>query len=153
MTESDIDRSVAVIRALLTEDFDTYRQLNSELDRTANKSFAAVLGAAFVEAANRQFGETSNVSDIIRFVAEARATYTRTGERVEAEDAERMIRAALGEDHLVDNMGGRAMGAAQTAMLFAMVRDSSASPEQIDDLLGIAKDRVASYFERNPGQK
>ena len=153
MTDSDVDQSVAVIHALLTEDFGTYRRLNSELDRTANKSFAAVLGAAFVEASARRFGENPNVSDIVQFVAEARAAYSQTGELVEAEDAEYMIRAALGEDHLVDTMDGQAMGAAQTAMLFAIVRETSASPEQVNDLLAIAKERVASYFERNPYQK
>ena len=45
MTDSGIDSSVAILRALLTEDFETYSRLNSELDRSANKAFAAVLGA------------------------------------------------------------------------------------------------------------
>ena len=109
VTNSDIDSSIAVLRALLTEDFDTYRHLNAELDRSANKVFAAVLGAAFTEAATRRFDEKPSIPEIIEFVAETRAVYSRTGEIVAAEDAEHMIRAALGEDHLVDNMerGGR----------------------------------------------
>jgi hypothetical protein len=150
VTNSDIDSSIAVLRALLTEDFDTYRHLNAELDRSANKVFAAVLGAAFTEAATRRFGEKPSIPEIIEFVAETRAVYSRTGEIVAAEDAEHMIRAALGEDHLVDNMNGRAMGAAQTAMLFALVHEASASAAQIDDLLTVAEERVSSYFERKP---
>lgn len=150
MTDSDVERSVAVIRALLTEDFGAYRRLNTELDRSANKAFAAVLGAAFVEAATRRFGEHPDTSEIIKFVAAARAVYERTGEIVAAEDAERMIRAALGEDHLLDGMDGRTMGTAQTAMLFAIVHETGTSPEQVDDLLAVAEARVSSYFQRNP---
>jgi hypothetical protein len=150
VTNSDIDSSIAILRALLTEDFDTYRHLNAELDRSANKVFTAVLGAAFTEAATRRFSEKPSIPEIIEFVADTRAVYSRTGEIVAAEDAEHMIRAALGEDHLVDNMNGKAMGAAQTAMLFALVHEAGASAAQIDDLLTVAKERASSYFERKP---
>ena len=149
MTDSGIDSSVAILRALLTEDFETYSRLNSELDRSANKAFAAVLGAAFTEAVNRRFDDKPSPSEIITFVANTRAAYERAGQMVSAEDAEHMIRAALGEDHLVDNMTGHAMGTAQTAVLFAIVHDNGSSAGQIDDLLKVAEARASSYFRRN----
>jgi len=148
MATSEIDKSIAVLGALLTEDFDVYRRLNAELDAEASKVFAAVLGATFVEAATRRFGQKPDIPAIIEFVAEARATYATTGEVVSAQDAESMIRGALGEDHLLDSMDVRRMGAAQTAMLFAIVHEGGYASEQIDDLLTVAKGRASSYFQR-----
>jgi hypothetical protein len=145
---SEIDKSVAVLRALLTEDFDVYRRLNTELEAGASKVFAAVLGATFVEAATRRFGEKPDIAAVIEFVTEMRAVYSRTGEVVSAQDAENMIRGALGEDRLLDNMDARTMGAAQTAMLFAIAHEGNYADKQIDDLLTVAKDRASSYFRR-----
>jgi hypothetical protein len=145
---TDLDRSIAVIRALLAEDFDTYRHLNAELGASANKMFAVVLGTAFTEAASRRFGNEPSIAEIVEFVADARASYSRTGEQVTAEDAEHMIRAALGEDHLIDTMDGRAMGAAQTAMLFALVHENGTSPDEVDRLLTTAAEQAEAYLHR-----
>lgn len=49
-----------------------------------------------------------------------------------------MIRAALGEDHLIDAMDGRTYGAAQTSMLFAITHENGASAEDVDGLLAEA---------------
>ena len=40
------------------------------------------------------------------------------------ENAERVIRAALGEDNLIKDMDGRARGAAQTFMLLALAHEN-----------------------------
>jgi hypothetical protein len=148
MGTSEIDRSIEVLRALLIQDFDVYRRLNSELDAEASKVFSAVLGATFVEAVTRRFGQEPDIPTIIEFVTEARATYAATGEVVPAQDAESMIRGALGEGHLLDSMDARRMGAAQTAMLFAIVHEGGYPSEHIDDLLTVAKSRATSYFQR-----
>ena len=149
MPTTNLDQSIAIVRTLLTEEFDTYRHLDAKLDRSAYKIFAAVMGAAFVEAATRRFGEQPDKAEIVQFVAETRATYATVGEKVAAEDAEYMIRAALGEDHLMNSLDGRAMGLAQAAMLFALVREGNYTPSQIDDLLDLAGQRASSYFQRN----
>jgi hypothetical protein len=143
VTNPDVTSAVAVLRALLTEDLDTYRRLHVGLDAGQRRAFAVALTIAFNEATVRQFGDDHTSASIIEFVADARARYPRTGEAVPAEDAETVIRAALGEDDLIDQLDGHAFGAAQTAMLFALTRDGD-----VDALLGSAAAQAEDYLQR-----
>lgn len=146
MTSMEVTSAVAALRALLTEDLGTYRRLHAGLDAGQRRAFAVVLTAAFNEAAVRRFGDDHAPAGIIEFVADARARYPRTGEAVPAEDAEAVIRAALGEDDLVERLDGHAYGAAQTAMLFALTRD-----EDVEDLLSGAAAQGEDYLQRRAG--
>ena len=92
-------------------------------------------------------GDDDAPASIIEFVADARARYPRTGEAVPAEDAEAVIRAALGEDDLVERLDGHAYGAAQTAMLFALTRD-----EDVEELLSDAAAQGEDYLQRRAGR-
>jgi pimeloyl-ACP methyl ester carboxylesterase len=143
VTNPDVSSAVAALRALLTEDLDTYRRLHAGLDAGQRRAFAVVLTAAFNEAAVRRFGDDSAPASIIGFVADARARYPRTGEAVPAEDAEAVIRAALGEDELIEGLDGHAYGAAQTAMLFALTRD-----QDVEALLSDAAAQGEDYLQR-----
>jgi hypothetical protein len=147
MTSPAIEKSVIMTRALLVDDIDTFRRLNAGLDRDETPAFAALLASAFFKAANDKFGEDYAVADIIEFVAEARAQYVGS-ETVSAEDAERVIRAVLGEEDLVENMSAYERGQARTAMLVALVRDAGLSADEIDALLDAAAQEVQSFFER-----
>lgn len=148
MTSTEvISSAVAVLRALLTEDLDTYRRLHAALDAGQRRALAVVLTVAFNEAATRRFGGQQTPADIIEFVADARARYPRTGEAVPAEDAEAVIRAALGEDDLIDTLTGHEFGAAQTAMLFALTR-GDATGESVDALLADAAEQAGDYLQR-----
>jgi hypothetical protein len=151
MTTPAIDSSVSTLRALLSDDMDGFRRLHGQLKGDDRRTFAAVLTIAFNEEANNRFGNDHDTSDIIEFVADARATHVGTG-TVSAEDGERVIRAALGEDELIDAMDAYAYGAAQTAMLVALVRDRDASPQDIDALLQTAGQQARSFFERQGGR-
>ena len=147
MTTPAIDKSVLMTRALLIDDIDTFRRLNAGLDGDETRAFAALLAAAFDKAANDKFGKGHTAAEIIEFVAEARVRYVGP-ETVSAEDAERVIRAVLGKENLVNNMSAYARGEARTAMLVALVRDAGLSAEEIDALLDVAAQRVRSFFER-----
>jgi hypothetical protein len=151
MTTPAIDTSVLMTRALLSDDMDTFRQLNAGLDDDGVRAFAALLGAVFFKAANDKFGKDYAVADVIEFVAEARARHVGP-ETVSAEDAEHVIRAVLGEEGLVGNMSAYARGEARTAMLIAIVRDSGFSDDQIDALLAVAAQQVRSFFGRQGRQ-
>jgi hypothetical protein len=152
MTSTDVSSAVAVLRALLTEDLDTYRRLHTGLGADQRHALAVVLTVAFNEAVTRRFGEGHTPADIIEFVAEARARYPRTGEAVPAEDAEAVIRAALGEDDLIDRLNGHAFGAAQTAMLFALTRDGETTSVIVDTLLASAAGQAEDYLRRRASQ-
>jgi hypothetical protein len=147
MTTPVVDKAVLVMRALLTDDIDTFRRLNAGLDGDETRAFATLFTAAFYNAANDKFGKDYTAADIIEFVAEARAQYVGS-ETVSAEDAELVIREVLGEDGLTDDMSTYTRGQAQTAMLVAIVRDAELSTDEIDALLEAAAQQVRSYFER-----
>jgi hypothetical protein len=147
MTTPAIDKSSRIIRAMLADDMDTFRPLHAGLDSDERRVFAVLFGAAFYKAVNDKFGKDYSAADVIEFVAEARTGYVGP-ETVSAEDAERVIRAVLGEDHLADDMSALARGQAQTAMLIAIVRDAGLSAAEIDALLDAAAQQVRSYFDR-----
>jgi hypothetical protein len=147
MTTPVVDKAVLVMRALLTDDIDTFRRLNAGLDGDETRAFATLFTAAFHKAANDKFGKNYTAADIIEFVAEARTQYVGP-ETVSAEDAELVIREVLGEDGLTDGMSTHSRGQAQTAMLVAIVRDARLSVDEIDALLEVAAQQVRSFFER-----
>jgi hypothetical protein len=148
VTSMDVNSAVDVLRTLLTEDISTFRRLHSELDAGQRQALAVVLTVAFNEAAVRRFGEQHAPADIIGFVAEARGRYPTIGEAVSAEDAETVIRAALGEDDLIDALGGYAFGAAQAAMLFALTNETDAARDTIEPLLASAAGEAEAYLRR-----
>jgi|GEM_PF-1915591 len=152
MTDTELDSSVAALRALLVKDIDTAGRLRGELDSDGRRAYAVLLGTAFSRAVNRRFRGHHTNADIIEFVAEARARYPRTGEMVGAEDAERVIRAALGENHLIDTLDWRSIGAAQTAVLFALVHEDNDGLEEVDALLAGAAADAAAYLRRRAGR-
>jgi hypothetical protein len=148
VTSTDVSSAVAVLRAFLTEDFSTYRRLHADLDAGQRRAFTLVVTAAFTSAAIDRFGERPPAADVIEFVAEARAKYPTTGEAVPAEDAETAIRAATGEDSLIGELDGRASGAAQTAMLFALTHEGNASADAIEALLASSATQAEDYLQR-----
>lgn len=146
MTTPDLDRPVATLRALLTEDTDTFRDLHGSLDAAERRVFAVLLTAAFNKAATSRFGDKNTQADVIDFVTEARAATV--GPEVRAEDAENVIRAVLGEDHLIDAMDARTYGAAQTAMLLALIHETEPEPGHVEDLLATATETASSFLRR-----
>lgn len=143
MTNPDVTSAVAALRALLTEDLGTYRRLHARLGAGQRLAFAVVLTVAFDQAAVRRFGGDHTSAAITEFIADARARYPQADEAVPAEDAETVIRAALGEADLIDRLDGHAYGAAQTAMLFALTRDN----DDIDALLDSAVPQAEDYLQ------
>lgn len=75
MTIPAIDSSMSVMRALLAGDMEKFRRLHAGLNRDERPAFAALLTATFDKVANDKFGKQHAPSDIIEFVARARAHY------------------------------------------------------------------------------
>jgi hypothetical protein len=63
-----------------------------------------------------------------------------------------VIRAALGEDGIIDSTDAYTFGAAQTAMLIALARDDNFSGEDARALLTVAERQARSFFERQSRQ-
>jgi hypothetical protein len=147
VTTPAIDNSVALLRFLLTRDMDAYHRLAAEQDPREHRTYAALLTTAFYQATAKRFAQDSSSAAIIEFVSEARARIVGP-EAMVPEDAERVIRAALGESDLIDDMDGKAYGRAQVAVLLAITHENDDAPKEIDALLSSAADETAEYFRR-----
>ena len=69
MTTPAIEKSVLMTRALLTDDIETFRRLNADLDDVETRAFAALFTAAFFKAANDKFGKDYSVAGVIELGA------------------------------------------------------------------------------------
>jgi hypothetical protein len=146
------DTAAAAVRAFLTGDFSEYRQLQGRLGPEDRGAFAVVLAAAFKDAAVQRFGEHASIEDIIEFTAQARAQYPHVAETVTADDAEKAIRAVLGEEDFLDTMDGRAYAAAQAAMLFAITHENEETRAGIHALVSSATEQAEDYLGRREPQ-
>lgn len=147
MTTPAINNSVATLRALTTGDMEAFRRMYDAQDAGERKAFALVLTATFVNAVTARFGEHPSSEDIIDFVSDARTRLVGPDAMV-PENAERVIRAALGEDDLIKDMDGRAYGGAQTAVVMALALENDASAGIVTKALDKAGEEVSGYLAR-----
>jgi hypothetical protein len=152
VTSMDVNSAVDVLRTLLTEDISTFRRVHSALDASQRQALGVVLAVAFNEAAVARFGDQPTPADVIGFVAQARARYPTFDDVVSAEDAETVLRSALGQDDQLDTLSGYAFGAAQAAMLFALTNETDTAREGIEPLLASAAGQAEAYLQRRAGR-
>lgn len=151
MTTPAIENSVATLRALITKDMDTFRRGYAAQDAAERKAFALVMTASFVKAAAERFGNQPRGEDIIDFVSDARVRLVGP-DSVVPEDAERVIRGALGDDEATKGMSGQARGAAQTSMLLAIALENETSQERVSKILNEAGGEVEAYLAQREQQ-
>lgn len=119
---------VATLRAHLAGDFDEYNRLWAKLDRkSADSGYITLIAAAFFEAVDRRFAKSSTNSDIIEFVGSVRSRFDETGNDVDANAAETLIRAALGNDSGAE-LDDDTVVSTQITVLTALILD-----EHLDD--------------------
>jgi hypothetical protein len=124
---------------------DTFRRLHKSQDADARRAVTAVLTFAFTKAAEKRFSGHPSPEDVIDFVADARARVVGPN-GAPTEDAEKVIRGALNEEHLLATMEPRAIAAAQMSMLFAITHENERAPEQVDGLLAWASGEAEAYL-------
>lgn len=119
---------VATLRAHLAGDFDEYNRLWAKLDRkSADSGYITLIAAAFFEAVDRRFAKSATNSDIIEFVGSVRSRFDETGKDVDANAAETLIRAALGNDSGAE-LDDDTVVSTQITVLTALILD-----EHLDD--------------------
>lgn len=147
MTSPSVESAVAELRASLTGDTDTYNRLHGAQDADGRRAVTAVLTFAFTKAAQERFRGHSSPEDVIDFVADARSRIVGP-DTAPPEAAEKVIRAALGEEHLLEGTDLRVVAAARTSMLFALTHENDNSPDQVETLLSEAAEAAEAYFLR-----
>jgi hypothetical protein len=133
------DDQVAVLRALLVDDMDSYRQLFGQLDRAeAKRGYPALVTAAFGEAVERRFGQHYQPADIVSFVADVRARSDRLARELDPDVSERVINAVLGHGSARD-LDREAVTRAKLVLLGGLVADAQLDDAGLDDLLAAAR--------------
>jgi predicted nucleic acid-binding protein len=133
------DEQVAVLRALLRDDMDRYRQLFDGLDRAqARKGYPALVTAAFIEAVERRFGTTWQPADIVTFVADVRARSDLAATGLDPDAAERVILTVLGQQTTRD-LPREAVTRAKLVLLAGLISDAGLDEAGLDEFLAAAR--------------
>lgn len=131
-----------LIRAIARRDWDRADHLLDQLDKSGWAG-SQVISAAFALAVERRFrGKT--LQDIAQFVADTRARY-QDGSELPALAMEGMIRAVLGEVHLIDGIAPDVAFSAQIAILGTLLHDEDFDEPGLDAFIKQVEDTAARY--------
>lgn len=130
-----------VLAAVLRHDFGTYDKLAAQVDPN---ELGVALGTTFFLTADRRFAD-GTVADVIDFVARARRQFDDTGDNLDPQAAERLIRAAaFDEEELASGIDQHQLGRLQTVLLTAMVDEADWNEQEVADLLNEARSIMAA---------
>jgi hypothetical protein len=108
---------LAMLRAMVEGDFDWHERLAHLLRASGGlDGYGEVIAAALFIAVRRQFPQRYCAEDVIRLVADTRALFDLTGDQVGARAAELVVRCALGQHGLLNEMPDAAVIQAQMAV-------------------------------------
>jgi len=133
------DDQVAVLRALLADDQDLYKELYARLDRDRDSGgYVAMVNGAFARAVQRRFGTPHQPADVIEFVADARSRSDRLAQEIDARIAERVILMVLGEGSVAD-VSKTTLASTQLLLLGALVADEHFDDAGLDAFLASSR--------------
>ncbi|MGC4768616.1 hypothetical protein ACLQ25_06460 [Micromonospora sp. DT44] len=130
---------VDYIRTMIRGDHEANDRVEARLDELGWDGFPTLLGAVFYFAVNRRFDEQTSPGEIVRFVADMRASTPAGTPEIDANAAERLIRAAVNPDIETDidpEMAGRVQG----LVILRILGHGATSDEDLDALLAAAAD-------------
>jgi hypothetical protein len=130
---------VAALRAYLAGDFAKHRQLMEQLGREgAREGFAALVPAAFVEAAERRFPPGTSMDEITSFVALVRAQHLNDPDEIDPLIAERLIHdVSTGES--IGDLNPDVKYRTQFVLLYPLIVEGNFSEAGLDDLVAEAR--------------
>jgi hypothetical protein len=133
------DLSVAALRAQLAGDLNTHKRLLRQISSDADKlSYAALVSAAFFEAADRRFGAGATGSDVIAFVAGVRSRSEQARDALDPRTAERVVRAVIGDTDISD-LSASDLRANQILLLAGLVADERFDTAALDEFMARAR--------------
>jgi hypothetical protein len=133
-----------LIRAIAKRDWDHADRLLERLDQVGWDGGSQIISAAFALAVDRRF-RGKNLQDIAQFVANTRSRY-QDGSELPALAMEGMIRAVLGEAHLVDDIAPDVAFSAQIAILGTLLHDEDLSDSQLEQFIQQVERTAAEYM-------
>ncbi|MEU4528029.1 hypothetical protein AB0F49_07355 [Micromonospora ureilytica] len=128
---------VDYIRTMVRGDHEANDRVEARLDQLGWDGFPTLLGAVFYFAVNRRFDERTPPGEIMRFVADMRATTPPGAPEIDANSAETLIRAAVDPDietAIDPQMAGRIQG----LVILTILGDNAVDDDDLDALLAEA---------------
>jgi len=133
------------IRALSRQDWEEVDRILAKLDEEGWTGGAQTISAAFAIAVHRRFHPDDDVRKITRFVADVRNRYEE-GRELPALEMEGMIRAALGETDLAENIDGETALSTQIALLAALLEDEALTGDSLEDYIRDVETTAARFM-------
>nr|WP_230416615.1 hypothetical protein [Micromonospora tarapacensis] len=126
-------------------DWEKTDSLIADLERDRWAGGLQVIGAAFAIAVNRRFGPGTTPADVAQFVATAQASYEE-GDSLPTLETEGLVRAALGEAELADNISPDVALGAELFVLTKILHDANMTQDQLDAFVAEAEQTAAEYM-------
>lgn len=133
------DQQVLWLRAYLDDEMGILEQLNPQVATDSNANgLSALVYAAFVISARREFAPTWTRLEVIQFVSRVRALLPERIDTLDPLVAENLLRTALGE-RSADSPEPQAQARAQLILLRALITKAAPDDAAIFDLLSEAR--------------
>jgi hypothetical protein len=128
-------RFAALVKHIVNDDWENYDRLTQELDeKGAWGGWAEYLGAAFFLAVDKRFAPSDDRSEIIRFVADARAEFTASGSDIDPAAAETMVRSVLSQAD-APALDSATVVSVELVLVRKLLIDAALDGEQLDAFL------------------
>lgn len=138
----DVKPLSALIRALARADWDAADAVAADIRQHGLPDSLRVVEAAFAIAVHRHLGANATPTDVAAFVASARAQY-RQGATPPALETEGVIRAAVGEPELIENIPAETVLAVEIFVLGQILLESNLTPTELDEFVAEAEQFAA----------
>ncbi|MEV4820741.1 hypothetical protein [Micromonospora sp. NPDC049274] len=134
-----------LIRAMARRDWGAVDHLLDALETSGWRGGYQVIGAAFAIAVNDHFSAAHSPTDVARFVAETRTQFP-GAESLPAPEMEVLVRAALGEVGLIDNLSPETALQMQIVFLGKLLQDRDFTRTQLEEFITDVERTAAEYL-------
>jgi hypothetical protein len=132
------EKQVATLRALLTGNFEEYKQMIRSLGTEESRDFMTLVSAAFLETVDRRFGSADLPDAVVEWVGGIRSESATAAQEIDPIAAEQVILLTLGMTQAAE-LSGKQIRDAQLLLLPALVDDQHLDSARIDELLATAR--------------
>jgi hypothetical protein len=122
-------------------------RIEARLDAAGWVGYPQFLAVAFFLAVERRFQRPADPGEIIRFVADIRASLADGGPDIDPDTAERMIRSVLDERVRFDMsaLNAEMVGRIQSAVVYAVLTEADLADPDLDQFLAEAERLASSH--------